>query len=176
MIIITKHKKKFCGSIEATTSWVSPFLSILTLPNHPLTPKSSGSSLSSQNFRTPNKPTHNSVTLQCLQKNNFVLCSSDPKAGKRGECLLIRQERTVLLVWDIWEQEEGGGGHCYIGIWLLSERKKNLGTNWTHWKQKGEGIRELGAGILEVLRELLGVRGRRKRRTTLRGIMVLCSC
>jgi len=45
LIIITKHKK-FCGSIEATTSWFSPFLSILTLPNHPHTPKSSGFSLS----------------------------------------------------------------------------------------------------------------------------------
>jgi len=55
-------------------------------------------------------------------------------------------------------------------------KEKNLGTDWTHWKQKGEGIRELGTDILEVLRELLGVRGRRKRRTTSRGIMVLCSC
>jgi len=32
--------------MEATTSWVIPFLSILTLPNHPHTPKSLGSSLS----------------------------------------------------------------------------------------------------------------------------------
>jgi len=85
------------------------------------------------------------------------------------------REDSTIGFWDIWEQEEGGGAHCYIGIWLLSERK-NLGTDWTHWKQRGEGIRELGTDILEVSRELLGVRGRRKRRMTSRGTTVLCSC
>jgi len=34
------------------------------------------------------------------------------------------REDTTIGFWDIWEQEEGGGGHCYIRIWLLSERKK----------------------------------------------------
>jgi len=85
------------------------------------------------------------------------------------------REDSTIGFRDIWEQEEGGGRHCYIRIWLLRERG-NLGIDWVHRKQKEEGIRELGTDILEVLRKLLGARGRRKRRTTSRGIMVLCSC
>jgi len=91
-----------------------------------------------------------------LAKSNFVLWMSNPKAGKRGGCPLIRQERTILLVFgDIWEQQEGGGGHCYIQIWLLSERG-SLGTDWTRWngREKEDQLRTRGEYIAEKKKQV----------------------
>jgi len=71
-------------------------------------PKSSGFSLLpkfSYTQQTNKQQRHPPVPA----KKQF--CPSDPKAGKRGECPLIRQERTVPLLFGIYgnrkREEEG---------------------------------------------------------------------
>jgi len=59
------------------------------------------------------------------KRSNSVLCRSDPKAGKRGECLLIRQQRTILLVFGIYgsRRREEEDTVTFVSGCLVKEKK-----------------------------------------------------
>jgi len=60
------------------------------------------------------------------KRSNSVLCRSDPKAGKRGECLLIRQQRTILLVFGIYGSRRREEEDTVTFVSGLVKEKKTL--------------------------------------------------
>jgi len=72
----------------------------------------------------------------------FVPWRNDPKASKRGECLLIRQKRIISLVFGYIRAARGTRREDYdILIWLLTEEEERA-QDWGSLKQRVQNTQQ----------------------------------